>query len=459
MENALQRHGAPTLSSDHQYLTYADGTPFFWLADTWWFAATKRMSKNALQKLLADRAKKGFTVILLVIGAPPEVDPLGADAENEGGCAFLPNGDINTQYFDYADNVIREIIAAGIVPCIVGSWGHHIDRFGVAAMKNLWAEIITRWGKLPIIFCLTGEVDGFLQLTPSLRLHQLIIRAVRRLHLIPFVEKLPTANTDKALHVRLEKWAEVAVYIKHIDTHHRLLTVHPQSKRLASELYSDPSWLDINTIQSGHTKSNAGFMIEAARRGSKTHPFVNLEPWYEGILGNFGPSDQRYAFWTSVLSGAKGHTYGAHGIWQLANHDNFMNHWGNSDWQEAIRYEGAKQIGLAKQWVMNIPWWKLTPKNQILTPKTETIHPFEPIIAHIHNQYVLVYLPQGRKHTHYTLSNFSIHHTYTVTYISPITMHSQREETFTNQQSYTVQAPLSKDWLVCISRFDEKTGK
>ncbi|KKT61281.1 MAG: hypothetical protein UW52_C0006G0002 [Candidatus Gottesmanbacteria bacterium GW2011_GWA1_44_24b] len=469
MGNAQRVLQPPKLSPDGRYLTDMNGKPFFWLADTWWFAATKRMSESALKVLLHDRAKKGFTVILLVIGAPPEVDPFSVEAGNEGGCAFLQNGGLNTHYFDHADGVIRKILAAGMFPCIVGSWGHHIDRFGVETMKHLWLEITNRWGDLPVIYCVTAEADVFLQ---GSALHETISsvrwgRLFRFFNALKIVRKLfrtaaggQSEEIRRLLATRVEKWDEVARYIRQIDKHAHLLTVHLHRKLLASELFHHPGWLDIDTIQSGHTKSNAGFMVEAARRSCKKRPFINLEPWYEGILGNFGPSDQRYAFWACILSGAKGHTYGAHGIWQMATRsDPFLAHWGISDWQEAIRYEGAKQIGLAKQWLMKIPWWKLTPDIQATATEAETITPYEPFVAHINNQYVLAYFPKGRKNICYRLNNFSTHHTYSVTYISPVTMLPQREETFTNQRSYSMQAPLSKDWLVCISRFDEKTEK
>ena len=42
---------------------------------------------------------------------------------------------------------------------------------------------------------------------------------------------------------------------------------------------------------------------------------------YEGILHYSGAEVQRFAFWTALLSGAAGHTYGANGLWQMNTKD------------------------------------------------------------------------------------------------------------------------------------------
>lgn len=58
---------------------------------------------------------------------------------------------------------------------------------------------------------------------------------------------------------------------------------------------------------------------------SNEKPFINLEPWYEGINNSFFESDQIFAFWTSMLSGASAYCYGSHGIWDVGD-GNFLAH-------------------------------------------------------------------------------------------------------------------------------------
>ena len=42
-DNPLYRHGRLRVSADRRRLEHADGTPFFWLADTWWMGLTARL--------------------------------------------------------------------------------------------------------------------------------------------------------------------------------------------------------------------------------------------------------------------------------------------------------------------------------------------------------------------------------------------------------------------------------
>src|SRR3989344_1846965 len=77
------------LSKNKRYLIDEKGKPFFWLADTWWYGMTARTSWEDFKTLVADRKKKGFTVIQTVVGVPPEVDIFSSHAANSGGLPFV----------------------------------------------------------------------------------------------------------------------------------------------------------------------------------------------------------------------------------------------------------------------------------------------------------------------------------------------------------------------------------
>ena len=70
--NPLYVHGPVRASHNVRYLEHADGTPFFWLGDTWWMGLCKRIVwPDEYKALASDRAKKGFSVIQIVTGALP----------------------------------------------------------------------------------------------------------------------------------------------------------------------------------------------------------------------------------------------------------------------------------------------------------------------------------------------------------------------------------------------------
>ncbi len=64
-KNPLYRRGALRVAADRRHLTYADGTPFFWLADTAWNGVMKADAKS-WDSYLRDRLGKGFNVIQYV---------------------------------------------------------------------------------------------------------------------------------------------------------------------------------------------------------------------------------------------------------------------------------------------------------------------------------------------------------------------------------------------------------
>jgi hypothetical protein len=54
------------VSPNGRFLQYADGTPFFYLADTAWML-TNKLTEEEARRLFADRSAKGFTVIQALI--------------------------------------------------------------------------------------------------------------------------------------------------------------------------------------------------------------------------------------------------------------------------------------------------------------------------------------------------------------------------------------------------------
>ena len=137
--NALLRHGMLRVSASKRYFEHADGTPFYWLGDTWWTGLSDRLPWEGFRKLTADRKAKGFTVIQIVAGLVPsneELAPSDPGFCNEGGCAWQPEFKrINPQYFDYADRRLQHLLDNGLIPAIVGGWRQVLGQMGVAKMR------------------------------------------------------------------------------------------------------------------------------------------------------------------------------------------------------------------------------------------------------------------------------------------------------------------------------------
>src|SRR5205823_14623815 len=88
-QNAFYKHGPIRVAEGHRHFEHADGTPFFWLGDTWWMGLCQRLRwPEEFKVLAADRVRKGFTVVQIVAALYPAVAlfcPAGADG---AGCPW-----------------------------------------------------------------------------------------------------------------------------------------------------------------------------------------------------------------------------------------------------------------------------------------------------------------------------------------------------------------------------------
>ena len=85
-QNLHYKHGALKVADDKRHFQHADGTPFFWLGDTWWMGLCKRLSwPDGFETLTADRVQKGYTIVQIVAGLYPDMEPFDERGANEAG--------------------------------------------------------------------------------------------------------------------------------------------------------------------------------------------------------------------------------------------------------------------------------------------------------------------------------------------------------------------------------------
>ncbi len=97
-EKPLYRHGKLRVSADKTHLEHADGTPFFWLGDTWWMGFTKRLHwPEEFALLTHDRIQKGFTLVQIIAGLYPDMPPFDERGANEEGARSV-SGVLTARY-------------------------------------------------------------------------------------------------------------------------------------------------------------------------------------------------------------------------------------------------------------------------------------------------------------------------------------------------------------------------
>jgi hypothetical protein len=464
--NALFRHGPIRVHASRRYLCHQDGEPFFWLADTWWYGATGRCRwPEDFQFLVEDRAGKGFTAIQMVVGIPPEIAATDPEAANEGGPPFFGTWDrVNPDYFDYVDRRVACLVNSGLVPCIVGGWGHHIDWAGTRALTHFWEYLVARYAAYPVIWCLSGETDWFpglgssslagsvSALVPS-RIRGSRVWAALRDRLVPAAQ----VGQPQSLRERRQRWEHVGQALSAADPSHHPLTTHPLPGGYAHETVNNAPWLDVTSIQSGHSEQVVNQMVTAileARHLAPRRPIINMEPWYEGILGRFWGERQRYAFWMCVLAGAAGHTYGANGVWQMStSSDDFLGHWGEADWRAAYAFVGSSQLGAARAFLEALPWWELEPCVDWITPHWGAKREDMPLTAAAGGDLVLVYFPATRRGFDAVLRNLEAGREYQSFWFDTRSGEILEARSFTAQETWAVPArPSLNDWLLVVRR-------
>ena len=349
--NLLEREGGIRVAADRRHFEHASGKPFFWLGDTWWMGLTKRLRwPDEFQTLTTDRVNKGFTVVQIIAGLYPDMPPFDERGANEAGFPWEKDYTrINPAYFDMADLRIQHLVNRGIVPCVVGCWGYFLPLMGVPKMKQHWRNIIARWGAYPVVWCLAGEgtMPYYLSKTPK---------------------------EDSALQKRA--WTEVARYVRESDPYRRMITIHPS--QTARDSVEDASVLDFDMLQTGHSDrasiaNTVNRVVESQAREPKM-PVLVGEVCYEGIMEASRQEVQRFMFWTSILNGAAGHTYGANGIWQLNRAERPFGPsphgrtWGNTPWDVAAQLPGSRMVGLGKDYLMKFDWKRFEPHPDWVEP-------------------------------------------------------------------------------------------
>ena len=345
-DNPLYKHGQLRVTKNRRHFEHADGTPFFWLGDTWWKCLCKRLTWEGFQELTADRKKKGFSVVQIVCGPYPDEGPFKPSWENEGGMPYQTTDFkvLNPEYWNYADRRLEHLVDSGIVPAIVGAWGradcNAMKHVGVDGLKRHWRYLVARYGAYPVFWILGGELHN-------------------------------NAKWGEG------PWGEIGRYVRSIDPYHHPITAHTGGGRRGDP--NDQHIIDYDMIGGSHNEAVA---ISSAVNGLKstyakepTMPVLVGETLYEGHMQFGFHYVQRHMFWQYMLSGAAGHTYGAAGIWHAGvegEHGNW-GAWGGqpydwTTWRQGMNYPGATQLGLGKKLLEQYPWHRFEPHPEWAEP-------------------------------------------------------------------------------------------
>ena len=376
------------VSDNHRFLVYEDGRPFFYLGDTAW-ELFHRLKREEAEKYLEDRAKKGFTVIQAV--ALAELD--GHSDPNPYG--HLPLVDLdpahpavkdgpNNDYWDQVDWIVNKANELGLVVGFLPTWGRYWhdaikDKKPLFNQENAatYGEWLgKRYKDKALIWILGGDRN---------------------------VQNDAQKDLIRAMAKGLRKG----------DGGSHLMTLHPPGGNGSSSWFHNDDWLDFNMRQNGHQPEFTGRYDKTAEDYNRTpiKPVIDGEPIYEDHPVNFNPdklghsiaADVRRPLYWDLFSGAFGHTYGHHSVWQM--YDPARGKPINRPlmpWFEAINEPGAGQMQFGRHLIESRPFLTRIPDPSIIV--TDTVASSVPGTGTRHyaatrdseGTYAMVYAPVGR---------------------------------------------------------------
>lgn len=386
----LARAALPALkvSENKRFLITADGKPFFYLGDTTW-ELFHRLNREDAIKFLENRAARKFNVLQSVAIAELE----GHTDPNPYG--HLPFVDLDVtkpavkdgpqnDYWDHVDFIVAQANKRGIYIGFLPTWG------------RFWHD--TNNDRKPLFNASNAEVYG-----------EWLGKRYKDAGLIWILGGDRAVDSDE----QKEIIRAMAKGLRKGDGGAHLQTFHPPGGGGSARWFHDDAWLDFNMRQNGHvaefTERYSQTRVDYDR--TPTKPVLDGEPIYEDHpvsfdakkLGHSMASDVRRPLYWNLFSGAFGHTYGHHSVWQMWSPGKAPINNPLMPWSEAIDQPGAAQMQHGRALIESRPFLTRIPDDSIIV--TDRVPTSVPGAGRYHfsatrdmdGTYAMVYAPVGRK--------------------------------------------------------------
>lgn len=376
------------VSDNKRFLVTADGKPFFYLGDTAW-ELFHRLNREEAIKFLENRAARKFNVLQAVAIAELE----GHTDPNSYG--HLPFVDLDVtrpavkdgpqnDYWDHVDFIVAQANKRGLYIGFLPTWG------------RFWHD--TNQGRKPLFTVANAEVHG-----------EWLGKRYKDAGLIWILGGDRGVDNEE----QKEIIRAMAKGLRKGDGGAHLQTFHPPGGSGSSKWFHDDAWLDFNMRQNGHvaefTERYSQTRVDYDRKPTK--PVLDGEPIYEDHpvsfeakkLGHSIASDVRRPLYWNLFSGAFGHTYGHHSVWQMWSPGKAPINNPLMPWFEAMEQPGAAQMQHGRALIESRPFLTRIPDDSIIvTDRVPTSVPGAGRYRFVATRdtdgtYAMIYAPVGRK--------------------------------------------------------------
>jgi hypothetical protein len=343
---ASNRRGSiQPMANAPRHFQYQSGERMWFLGDTQWSLVTdnpqEKHDRVSVERYLRNRAAQGFNVV-------PFMMLNEAGWPNSGGPPWhdIAAEKINPAYFQEADQRVAFANAQGLVLGVTIAWGHkgRDEKWSWMRIPNLEARlryaryVAARYGAYDIYFIVAGEWHGE-------------------------VRSRSAQQPDI-----LGEFVQIGDAVQAANAHRRMMAIHPMTAHGSTrEFNTAAKWMDFADYQQNYAELHDRAL--ASRGVAK--PVVNSEYGYylrdrdgDGVVDkhhSYTADDIRNASWDIVMAGAYlitgfGSTYmGGHRHPTPFSPDDPK----NTVW--------AEQLGRVKQFFTQLEYWKLEPRDELVT--------------------------------------------------------------------------------------------
>jgi len=368
----FHKHGPVRVSRDHRHLEHADGTPFFWLADTVWEGARAAELKD-WEFYAGTRASQRFTVAQWAV-AP------GEDVKKQSAYSGFPEHiAINLDFFKRLDARLEVLSQAGILSAIAPLAELRPQENVVPALPDDQAEllvryVVARWGADPVAWLLAFEGD----------------------------------STGK----NVGRWKRIGQAVFGARAHAPVV-LYPGETQWVFVEFRDQPWVDVfgyqtvTDVTEDAVKWAVAGPFAAEWTKEPTRPLITFAPCESGVARQSGKrstaDDVRHAvYWGLLMAPPAGVSYSGQGVvdWDLSFGPGAEGTKATDlpMWRKSLFMPAAKQMSALAKLVNSVDFWKLRPQPKVvaLQPGNASPRKFIASASADPNTLSLVYVPENR---------------------------------------------------------------
>jgi len=360
------------VSENKRYLTFQDGKPFIWLADTDW-TMPQRLKWDDVDYFMQKRKSQGFTV-LQIVALDPEQDK---EIRNPAGQKALLNDNLSTpneKYFEYLDWILDKAESYGFYVLLLPSWGELVvghNWMGEFMEKTVTKENAYDYGKwignrykdrTNLIWCLGGDRQPIHLGVDYKDVWRDVAEGIAK----GFIDK------DLKYNVEDSDWQNLLI------TYHSCYEAETGECSTMSYWTDEEAWISFIMIQSGHGLTPKNYeLVKKEYDRENLMPVFDGEPAYEEMpttwpeMTNFHGEwiIRKRAYW-SLFAGSFGHTYGHSSVWCMIS-EKERDKSRMYSWFEALDRPGAWEIKVLRDFLESRDLSRCVPCQEMLLEQSK----------------------------------------------------------------------------------------